>query len=327
MAIITWRPREAAPTLAQSFAIDPALLQSRAAQEARRRGVLLAKSQALRGAESMLAWGRLLGWGIIFVSAIHIWESVSAIAPAGVAPLRLPDAVYHGAALLFTLLIDAAALYVSRANAIVALAGGPPSRWAAYFYALTALLNAAFVAGHAPALDAHARDQILGLLNALFVIILPASVPAGMVAVERSRRMLEVCRLSLLEEVATLRGLSQPAPARPPAVRPAADGPGQNAPQPVLDAPGQGAGAPTGEPLIGGRPQEYDVEALIAAFAPEGQPGQIFGPAEVRAALGCSETTAKRLLAAASERGQVARVSRGAYQIQSADPVGPHEGR
>jgi uncharacterized protein (DUF1501 family) len=54
MAIAIWRPREAAQPLAQTFAIDPAMLQSRAAQEARRKGALLAKEQALASAQRLL---------------------------------------------------------------------------------------------------------------------------------------------------------------------------------------------------------------------------------------------------------------------------------
>lgn len=311
MAIVSWRPREAAGRLAERFAIDPALLQSKAAQEARRRGILAAKAQALRSAEALLGWGRALGWGLIFVSAIHIWETVSIIAPAGVAPLRLPDWVYHGAALLFTLLIDAVALYISRANAVVALAGGAPSRWTAYFYGLTALLNAAFVAGHAPALDPAVRGQILALLNTLFVALLPASIAAGMVAVEGSRRALEVCRLTLTESVATLRELIAP-PARDTA---GAGGGHQNAPVSVLSAPAAPAEA---APLVGGRPVEFTVEDVVAAFAPDtAGEERLFTPRELRAALGCSEGSAGRLLQAACAAGAVEKAARGAYRVRA----------
>lgn len=315
MAITTWRPQKAAPTLAQSFAIDPALLQSRAAQEARRRGLLVVKSQALREAERLLGWGQLLGLVIIFVSALHIWESTSAIAPASVAPLRLPDWVYHFAALCFTVAIDAIALYVSRANGVVALAGGPRNPWAAYFYALTALLNAAFVAGHAPALDAAVRAQILGLLNAAFVALLPASVAAGMIAISASRRALTVCRLALLEEVAVLRELIAAPAGRTGVSRAGPDESGHNAPPSIVAPAGEGAEAGAAAPLSGGRKAEYELDDLLAAFRPAEGAARVFGPADVRAALGCSETTAKRLIGAACASGQLTRVNRGGYVV------------
>lgn len=308
MAITIWKPGEAGPPLAQSFAIDPGLLQSKAAQEARRRGVLLAKQQALRAAEGLLAWGRLLGWAIIFVSAIHIWESVASIAPSEAGQLHLPGPVYHLAALAFTLMIDAVALFVSRANAVAELAGAPASRWTLYFYAVTALLNAAFVASHAPALDAAARAAILPRLGALFVVILPVSVPAGIVAVEASRRSLEVCRLALLAEVATLRELVSAGRSAPAC----ASASPQNAAAPVL-----AASTGPAEPLVGGRTVEFTVEDLLKAFAPAaGEAAQLFTPRELRERLGCSESSGGRLLQAACAAGLVERAARGAYRVR-----------
>jgi hypothetical protein len=318
MAIAIWRPREAAPPPTQTFAIDPALLQSRAAQEARRRGVLQAKQEALRAAEALLGWGRLLGWGIIFVSGIHIWETVATIAPEGVGHLVLPDAVYHLAALGFTLMIDAVALFVARANAVAHLAGAAPSPWSAYFYAVTALLNAAFVASHAPALEAATREQLLPLLGTLFVVILPVSVPAGIVAVERSRRTLEICRLGLLAEVATLRELYTP-PRAP------ASSPGGSAQNAAASVVGPSAAAPTladgplaDGPLTGGRPTEFTVEELVAAFSPAGADERLFTPRELRERFGCSESSAQRLLQTACAAGLVERAARGAYRVRQA---------
>ena len=203
MAIVTTR----STTLAQTLSIDPALLQTPAAQRARQKGILLAKQQALRAAAGLLAWGRLLTWAICFVSALHIWETVAAIAPPAVTPLKLHAAVYHGAALAFTLLIDACAIYIAKANATSAFAGAPPSRWTLFFYTVTALLNAAFVARYAPAIDPATQKQLLPLLAGLFVGLLPLSIPAGIVAVETANRTLEATRLTLLVEVTILREL------------------------------------------------------------------------------------------------------------------------
>jgi hypothetical protein len=314
MAIIPWRPREAAEprtTLAAAFAIDPALLQSRAAQDARRRGVLQAKQEALRSATALLAWGRLLSWSIVLVSGVHVWESVASIAPAEVGHLALPDAVYHTAALVFMLMIDAVALFVSRANAVAALTGAPASRWAGYFYVVAALLNAAFVASHAPALDDVARAQILPALGALFVVILPVSVPAGIVAVEVSQRTLEVSRLSLLAEIATLRELCSPAP-RPTVT---SGGSPQNAVASVLEASPPHTVLATGA-ITGGRTAEFGVEDLVAAFAPADGGERLFTPRELREALGCSETSGGRLLQAAMVAGVVEKAARGAYRVR-----------
>lgn len=312
MAITIHRDQQRRHDLAQTFTIDPALLQSRAAQEARRHGILQAKHEALRSAAALLRWGRFLGWSIIFVSAIHIWESVASIAPADVGHLALPAFVYHLAALGFTLMIDAAALFVSRANAVAALAGAPSSRWTIYFYAVTALLNAAFVAGHAPALDATARAQILPVLGALFVILLPLSVPAALVAVEHSRRTLEICRLALLADVATLRELSTVAP------RPSSGGTAQNAAESVLKPPADLPVLPA-EPLIGGRPTAFTVEDLVTAVTATHATGELFTPREVREWLGCSEASAQRLLQAACAAGQIEKATRGAYRLTTAN--------
>lgn len=308
MAITIHSDHQRRHTLAQTFTIDPALLQSRAAQEARRHGILQAKQEALRTAAALLRWGRFLGWSIIFVSAIHIWESVASIAPADIGHLTLPAIVYHLAALGFTLMIDAAALFVSRANAVAALAGAPRSRWTIYFYAVTALLNAAFVAGHAPALDAAARAQILPVLGALFVIILPISVPAAIVAVEHSRHTLEICRLALLAEVATLRELNAVAP------RPSSGGSPQNASPSVL-TPSAASPALRSEALIGGRPTAFTVEDLLTAVTDAHDPGALFTPRVVRERLGCSEASAQRLLQAACAAGQIEKAARGAYRL------------
>lgn len=303
-------------TLAQSFTIDPALLQSRAAQEARRYGILQAKQDALRTADALLRWGKFLGWIIIFVSAIHIWESVASIAPADVEHLTLPAIVYHLAALGFTLMIDAAALFVSRANAVAALADAPRSRWTVYFYVVTALLNAAFVAGHAPALDAATRAQILPALGALFVIILPISVPAALVAVEHSRRTLEICRLALLADVATLRELGAATPRVPNGGSP------QNAAPSVVRASAAPAALPD-ETRSGGRPTAFTVEDLLTAVADAQTEGALFTPREVRERLGCSEASAQRLLQAACAAGHIAKAARGAYHFTA--PVhAPH---
>ncbi|NTU83688.1 MAG: DUF2267 domain-containing protein [Chloroflexales bacterium] len=190
---------------------------------------------------------------------------------------------------------------MGRANAVAELAGAPRSGWAWYFYAVTALLNAAFVAGHAPALDAPTRAHILPALGLLFVALLPAPVLAGIIAVEHARRSLTISRLALIAEIAELRDL---------AVAPRADG-RQNAPPSVVAAhrPEEERPALTVTPPPGGRPQQYRVEDLMARLGERAT----FTPAEAQRALGASESSVRRLLAEGQERGVLVRQGVGVY--------------
>jgi hypothetical protein len=310
MAIVTTR----STALAQTLSIDPALLQTPAAQRARQKGILLAKQQALRAAAGLLAWGRLLTWAICFVSALHIWETVAAIAPPAVPPLKLDPAIYHGAALAFTLLIDACAIYIAKANATSAFAGAPPSRWTLFFYTVTALLNAAFVARYAPAIDPATQQQLLPLLAGLFVGLLPLSIPAGIVAVETANRTLEATRLTLLVEVTILRELHDDGADADVAAAPVSC---QNAAAPVVAA---SRDLLTDAPLApsGGRTTEFVAAHVVQAFAAAPDAARSFRPQDVQAQLGCSETTAHRLIREALATGAIVRVGRGSYQVCAA---------
>ncbi|MBX0328356.1 hypothetical protein K2Z83_11780 [Oscillochloris sp. ZM17-4] len=308
MAITIWKPGEATPALAQTFAIDPALLQTKAAHEARRRGILIAKQQALRAAEGLLAWGRTLTWAVVFVSAIHIWETVAAIAPAHVGTLQLPAAIYHGAALAFTLMIDACALYIAKANAAAAFVGAPANRWTIYFYLVTALLNASFVARHAPAIDATVQAQLLPLLAGSFVLLLPLSIPAGIVAVEASNRTLEAARLALLVEVETLRGLVVSTTG---STRRSDEASRDSAAASVSEASAAAGPRPTAA-LSGHRPTAHTVAGLLGAITTD----EIISPSIVRERLSCGETTAHKLLQDACAAGAIEKAGRGAYRVR-----------
>jgi hypothetical protein len=308
MAITMWKPGEGTPALAQTFAIEPALLQTMVAQEARRRGILLAKQQALRAAEGLLGWGHALTWAIIFVSAIHIWETVAAIAPASAGVLQLPAAVYHGAALAFTLMIDACALYIAKANATAAFVGAPSNRGTIFFYAVTALLNASFVARHAPAIDATVQAQLLPLLAGSFVLLLPLSIPAGIVAVEASNRTLEAARLALLVEVETLRGLVVSTTG---STRRSDEASRDSAAASLSEASAVTGPTPTAA-ISGHRPTTHTVVGLLGAITAD----EIISPSIVRERLSCSETTAHKLLQEACATGQIERAGRGAYRVR-----------
>lgn len=326
--------------LTRVFTVEARLLEGPAAQAARLRGLLLAKQQALRAAMQLLVWGRWLTWGIIFVSAIHIWETVAAIAPPAAGTLHLPPALYHGAALAFTLMIDACALYIGKANAAAAFAGLSPNRWTLFFYLVTALLNAAFVARYAPGLDAGTQGLLLPMLNALFVLLLPISVPAGIVAVEASSRALAIAHLALLVEVTTLRELDQDVP-RTITQETCVPADQQDTALPVAEgeapfADDQGRVKRTSEPdlliqkrseglhealpipqtiplsMLGGRPVSFTHTSVVAALQEAGTP---LSPLALRERLRCGETTIHRLLQEALEAGLVTRSARGQYMV------------
>lgn len=318
MAItIRERPEPVRP-LAQTFAVEPALLAQPAALEARRRGILLAKEQALRGAEALLRWGSGLTWVIVFVSALHIWETVAAIAPREISALHLPAPVYHGAALAFTLMIDACALFVSRANAVAAFVpGASPNRWGLYFYGVTALLNASFVASHAPGIAPHIQSQILPLLSASFVVLLPLSVPIGIAAVEASMRTLEACRLALVIEISTLQGLT--ATSQKTAGRPTHSAPISKAEaSPMLPEPAA-VNTPALAPIVGGKPRSFTVDDVVQSLEAAGSPQS---PQELRGRLRCGETTIHRLLQEGLTAGRVAKAERGRYELPEGGEMG-----
>jgi hypothetical protein len=185
------------------------------ASRARQQGLLAARRSALRSAEHLGLWGRPLLVGIIGVSFLHLWESIAAYQPEGVATLRLPDLAYHAAAAALTGAIDLAALYLVAANAVCVQAGQPERRGALrFFLGLTFLLNGAYLVRHAPSLPAGVQAALLPALDLLFVVLLPAFIPIAIVALEGALQRLGAARLSLLEETTALRAMLQP-PAEP----------------------------------------------------------------------------------------------------------------
>jgi hypothetical protein len=237
---ITIRPQPA-PSLAHAFAIDPALLERPAAQFARQRGLLRAKTEALRATENLIQWARPLLVGVLIVSFLHLWHQIARIAPAGVAALPLPAWTHWLSAALLTASVDATALYLvaTRSSAQYARLGeqGRGAVW--FFYLLTAALNSVFVLTYTPGLPppVQAITPILSLTGALLLGLL---VPVSIAALERARQVVDVARLSLLVEVETLRGIvaqeegtqgasTQEPGSSPSAVTPATDAPEHSA--------------------------------------------------------------------------------------------------
>lgn len=186
------------------------------AARARQQGLLAARRSALRTAERLAVWGRPLLVGIIGVSFLHLWESIAAYQPEGVATLRLPDLAYHAAAAALTGAIDLAALYLVAANAVCVQAGQPERRGALrFFLGLTFLLNGAYLVRHAPSLPTGVQAALLPALDLLFVGLLPAFIPIAIVALEGALQRLGAARLSLLEETTVLRAMLQGPPEYP----------------------------------------------------------------------------------------------------------------
>jgi len=201
-------PRLAEP-LPDLLAVDDALLAHPAAQRALRMGLLEAKRAALVQARGLIAWGRPLLVAIIAVSFLHLWDTIAAIRPTAVPELALPGWLYHATAAALTLVIDAAALFCLAAGAVTSRAGERLRRsWGLSFFLVTTfLLNAAFVVRYAPALGTDVRDWVLPGLELLFAILLPATVPVGLFAVEGALARLESARLRLLMETTALDAL------------------------------------------------------------------------------------------------------------------------
>lgn len=217
---ITVRPQQAA-SLTHAFALDPALLEQPAAQAARQKGLLRAKTEALHATERLIQWARPLLIGVLIVSFLHLWHQIARIAPAGVAALPLPDWTHWLSAALLTASVDATALYLvaTRSSAQYARLGeqGRGAVW--FFYLLTAALNSVFVLTYTPGLpnEVQAITPVLSLVGALLLGLL---VPISIAALERARQVADVARLSLLVEVETLRGIVQDAPPSMPAPQP-----------------------------------------------------------------------------------------------------------
>lgn len=200
-------PETNTETLASILAVDDTWKKSRNSTVARYEGIAQAKQHALAQSKSLLTWGRWLSWGVIFVSAIHIWESVSRIAPASIGVLHLHKYVYWGASLLFTILIDVVAVYILKANTVLAYTGTKRNRSIWFFYALTALLNAAFIAANSPDATAILRAGIIEGLGNIFLILLPITVPVSMWAIESQNQRLEAGNIMLSVDIATLKGI------------------------------------------------------------------------------------------------------------------------
>ena len=194
-------------TLADILRVNEGWKNNRDSTVARYKGIVSAKQHALEESKKLLNWGRWLSWGVIFVSAIHIWESVSRIAPASIGVLHLDKYIYWGASLLFTILIDTVAVYILKSDTVLAYTGTKKSIAIWFFYILTALLNAAFVAANSPDATDALRTGLIEVLGNAFLILLPITVPVALWAVEKQNQYLEAGNIMLSVDIATLNGV------------------------------------------------------------------------------------------------------------------------
>lgn len=208
MTITVREPTAPAPTIIPQLHLDPALLERPEARLAHQRGLLTAKTEALRSATRLTAWARPLLVGVLIVSFLHLWHQIARITPEGVPALPLPAWAHWLSAGLLTASIDATALYLvaTRAAAQYARLGqhGRASVW--FFYLLTAALNSVFVLSYTPGLPS-AIDTITPILSLIGAVLLGVLVPVSIAAVEQARQVADAARLALLVEVELLRGL------------------------------------------------------------------------------------------------------------------------
>lgn len=286
-----------------------------AARRAMQSGLLEAKQQAMRRAARLAKAGTPLLIGVIAVSFVHLWESVSVYKPAGVPELPLPNEIHYATAAAFTLAIDAVAYYaVACSNAAQFAGAHNRRRWAVQFFLfLTFALNAAFVIRHAPNLPTGFSSTALTALDLLFVVALPAFVPAAIVAVERAAHLVEAARLKLLVETTALAELVESG-------KRTEKGTGRingNGTETVTvngtvqPQTGSETADTLPDAIQGGRRLTYQIGSLLALLNDR----DTINRAEVMVELGCGRTTADSLLTEAVEMGRLTKAGRGSYTI------------
>lgn len=281
-------------------------------------GLLEAKQEALKRVERLRFIGTPLLFGVIAVSFVHIWESISVFVPEGVEPLKLPGYVHHTTAGAFTLAIDAVAAYIAFSNATTHLANVNKDEkvriW--FFYVLTFVLNAMFMVRHAPTLSADFKGAVLPVLDFAIVFILPAFIFMAMHAIEHAGRVLTDVQLQLKAEISVVSEMlgrgnvpnnaSQRQNGRAPVVKVVSPQQPEQAARDALPVPEQADG-----PAIGGRRRAYELPDLVGAILDK----DTFTRAEAIKLVGCGATTGDKLLTQAMEAGYVERLGQGTYKV------------
>lgn len=200
-------------TMESLFRLPAELLDRPEAQRARVEGTLLAKQEAHKTAKGLVSVGGALKGLVLLVSFLHIWHLVSLIVPPYVAPMRLPDWLYHTSSGLFTATVDAVALYLVTSRQTLAYIGEKrQGNSVMFFYVLTALLNGVFILMFMPDLAQWFAGWLLTVSRVTVAIMLSILVPVSIAAIESAHQINEVARLMLIRDIKTLQGVLNPQP-------------------------------------------------------------------------------------------------------------------
>lgn len=174
---------------------------------ARYKGIKETKEHTHNEVTNLLRFGKKLPYAVVFVSAIHIWEIVARIAPNSVPQLKLDPFLYHTSALVFILLIDVIIVYIKKAYTALAQVKVKESLSIWFFYVLTALLNAAFIAANSQDANSTLKNLLVEVYNTLFLFMLPITIPIAINSIEESNKKLQAFKVLLMVDIATFTGL------------------------------------------------------------------------------------------------------------------------
>lgn len=174
---------------------------------ARNQGIKEAKENTLKETNGLLWIGKKLSYAVVFVSAVHIWETLARIAPSYVPPLQLDPFVYHASAFVFTVMIDIIAVFKQKAHGVLSQVKVKTTRSIWYFYAITALLNATSIAANSPNASQWLKNGLVEFFSNLFLFLLPLCIPIAIIGIEESNKQLQALKVLLTVDIATLSGL------------------------------------------------------------------------------------------------------------------------
>lgn len=297
-------PEQAAPAV-ETIKIDATIRNDPRVIVAQRLADLDAARSGHKAAHRLAAGGLWLLLGVIAVSFVHLWETLALFLPATVDALHLPASVYHATTAALTLAIDATAAYLAMARAMTPDRGraAPMARW--FFYALTAMLNAAFFLRYAPDLSEATKAAWLAPIQTAMIVLLAVMIPVSIGAIEAARGRLAALARTLRVETVMLEILSADGGRK--------TGHSASASRKTQTAPERPAVADAtidADPITGRTPTRYSLDNLLAVLE-DGQPAT---RKAIIDRLEASPKTADRLLAAGIDAGAVAQIERGVYQ-------------
>lgn len=271
---------------------------SPAARKALQTGLLEAKNEAYNEARKLLRLGRPLLLAVIGVSFLHIFDTVSTYKPESVDALIVPAFLHHITEAALVLSIDAVLAYFIAATNVARLAGAKPRTWAMWFFiVLTFALNMAYMVRYAPHIAEGFRSTALAGLDTFFVFALSAFVPAAILATEYASHLIKTARLKLLVETRALQEMT-----------------GGHKPDNAAES-NNGAKPVNVTPAIGGRRQTYSLPDVHSALAGELASRELVTRADLKAAIGCGDSTIDKLLKQATDVGSLEPTGNGTYRV------------